>query len=771
MIFCSFHCNLLASDLPPLPEPWKIQINDVLTGIESHKHWLDDYIFSAPARVKPGQPWIPRVEATWRGPSLVDRSLLTYIQLEFTPLDKRVLNSWSGDKILYVSSYNENTNKIVFEPTNTAKFLISPQNRLGVYNHMFFTLRIGDEKLPMMYVSINTRTDRDVEVTCSDGLFCNGEERFIRGECKNAKITPCTHPTNNSCMSYNCVEEEKRCESKPIGGSKCNLCSSNSPQLNVTAECLKLGNQCGWNQNHTLFCGDCSSDSICFNNRCILKSSLGSGSCNKPWQLWNESITIPKQGLQGLTIFGDLSNPVLVDHVTPVCNVAPVVDAVYVFKIEINGLMGVDIQMLSASGTTDIMDTVLAITDGENCGPLPVYSFCSDDASPPGGVSSRVFGLLSNGTYKLVASAFSSSPDNLAPFQLRVKFYPNCIPQCEGNRQCGPDGCGGLCGECSGGTQCDISSGQCRANPCVPQCSFVQNNTSVAKTCGDDGCDGVCGSCYFINSEMCDTQVGLCRSVIVCNNLLPECEGQPPIEMESPFCASDCQWHDMKELPADVTPAGSDIVLPSIEFDWRLSSNQSCAGLESCFKGDGYRLLMRFDSFYINVGMKDIKMPTADEKPLQFQWSTCHGHFHYDGFGTFNLYDFETKKVLSRGSKMGYCLEDISQLTFGEHISCNKVYDCNNQGMSPGWGDLYTNVLDCQWLDVTDVPHSKWYIYEICWNSNRKLSDFFYSNDCRRFAVYLPNIQFRTDSVSVKYADALAANKIDPNSAPKVTYD
>jgi hypothetical protein len=241
--------------------------------------------------------------------------------------------------------------------------------------------------------------------------------------------------------------------------------------------------------------------------------------------------------------------------------------------------------------------------------------------------------------------------------------------------------------------------------------------------------------------------------------------------MESPFCASDCQWHDMKELPADVTPGGSDLILPSIEFDWRLASNQSCAALESCFKGDGYRLLMRFDSYYINVGMKDINMPTPEEKPLQFQWSTCHGHYHYDGFGSFNLYDLETKRVMVRGGKKGYCLEDIAQFTFGEQINCNKVYDCNNQGMAPGWGDLYKNVLDCQWLDVTDVPRNKWYIYEMCWNTNRKLSDFFHSNDCRRFAVYLPDIQFRTDSIPVKYGDALAASNIDPNSAPNILYD
>jgi hypothetical protein len=56
-----------------------------------------------------------------------------------------------------------------------------------------------------------------------------------------------------------------------------------------------------------------------------------------------------------------------------------------------------------------------------------------------------------------------------------------CLPACSG-KQCGPDGCGGVCGTCSGATTC--SSGQC---VCVPSCS--------GKQCGSDGCGGTCGTC------------------------------------------------------------------------------------------------------------------------------------------------------------------------------------------------------------------------------------------------------------------------------------
>ncbi len=60
-----------------------------------------------------------------------------------------------------------------------------------------------------------------------------------------------------------------------------------------------------------------------------------------------------------------------------------------------------------------------------------------------------------------------------------------CRPDCTG-KQCGPDGCGGTCGTCSGSTPyCDADQ-QCLAQ-CQPKCDGAQ--------CGDDGCGGSCGTC------------------------------------------------------------------------------------------------------------------------------------------------------------------------------------------------------------------------------------------------------------------------------------
>ncbi len=81
-----------------------------------------------------------------------------------------------------------------------------------------------------------------------------------------------------------------------------------------------------------------------------------------------------------------------------------------------------------------------------------------------------------------------------------------CVPVCEG-RQCGDNGCGGICGACGDGDQCSaagmcLSPSQIIDEPepcegeqcgCVPICS--------AATCElADGCGGACGLCTSVES-------------------------------------------------------------------------------------------------------------------------------------------------------------------------------------------------------------------------------------------------------------------------------
>ncbi|MDX9720970.1 MAG: formylglycine-generating enzyme family protein [Myxococcota bacterium] len=106
-----------------------------------------------------------------------------------------------------------------------------------------------------------------------------------------------------------------------------------------------------------------------------------------------------------------------------------------------------------------------------------------------------------------------------------------CTPDCSG-RQCGEDGCGGVCGDflqtdCEGDVLQSCEDGQvvstncalegqlcvpseafghvCRTPDCTPDCS--------GKACGDDGCGGVCGP--FVSSDCFDGRLRQCEGGVI----------------------------------------------------------------------------------------------------------------------------------------------------------------------------------------------------------------------------------------------------------------
>ena len=93
-------------------------------------------------------------------------------------------------------------------------------------------------------------------------------------------------------------------------------------------------------------------------------------------------------------------------------------------------------------------------------------------------------------------------------------YCTDCTPECSG-KSCGPDGCGGSCGDCPGGGACD--AGQCP--DCQPDCAGLE--------CGPDGCGGSCG--------LCDVGVA-CADDGQCS-CSPECAGK---ECGPDGCGGEC---------------------------------------------------------------------------------------------------------------------------------------------------------------------------------------------------------------------------------------
>ena len=116
------------------------------------------------------------------------------------------------------------------------------------------------------------------------------------------------------------------------------------------------------------------------------------------------------------------------------------------------------------------------------------------------------------------------------------KKRPSCTPQCSG-KQCGPNGCGGVCGSCPFASQTCTAAGQCtclssqRTCPtgeCVPKSGCCSGNECV----NVNGEPGLCeaGTCYYkprcamVGVRCTENAWGCCGG---CNMATSRCQTSP----------------------------------------------------------------------------------------------------------------------------------------------------------------------------------------------------------------------------------------------------
>eukprot|EP00117_Sycon_ciliatum_P002840 scpid30388/ scgid0815/ Lysyl oxidase homolog 2A; Lysyl oxidase-like protein 2A len=110
-----------------------------------------------------------------------------------------------------------------------------------------------------------------------------------------------------------------------------------------------------------------------------------------------------------------------------------------------------------------------------------------------------------------------------------------------------------------------------------------------------------------------------------------------------------------------------------------------------------YRKLLRFSARIMNYGTADF-MPSNDRR--QWQWHSCHRHFHsFEEFTHYNISD-EQGKLVVEGHKASFCLEDVEC-----DPDTSRRFHCahGTQGISVNCADVYRYDIDCQWVDVTDL--------------------------------------------------------------------
>ena len=161
-----------------------------------------------------------------------------------------------------------------------------------------------------------------------------------------------------------------------------------------------------------------------------------------------------------------------------------------------------------------------------------------------------------------------------------------------------------------------------------------------------------------------------------------------------------------------------------------------CAIVEGCVGAPGWRRLLRFETFAGNVGTSDVRIGPPLAHPDLFEFSACHGHHHFAGFADYRLIGRNGREA-GRGHKQAFCLEDSERLRNEPGVPEAPFYSCADQGISRGWGDSYPGSLDCQWVDVTDVPPGT-YTLQISVNPERRIAESRFDNNVVSVRVNIP---------------------------------
>ena len=141
-----------------------------------------------------------------------------------------------------------------------------------------------------------------------------------------------------------------------------------------------------------------------------------------------------------------------------------------------------------------------------------------------------------------------------------------------------------------------------------------------------------------------------------------------------------------------------DVLRNSLFVDQVFADENNCFIGEGCLLGYGTRDVIRFATHFKNVGEFDYYIGSENLDNDQFTFDNCHNHFHYESYAEYLLVD-ASSNIIPIGHKAGFCVIDLECSGGG-----TAKYGCGNMGISAGCGDIYTPGIDCQWIDVTDVP-------------------------------------------------------------------
>jgi hypothetical protein len=171
-----------------------------------------------------------------------------------------------------------------------------------------------------------------------------------------------------------------------------------------------------------------------------------------------------------------------------------------------------------------------------------------------------------------------------------------------------------------------------------------------------------------------------------------------------------------------------------IEITERSFAASDCAAIEGCIRGSGTRKLLLFEVAFVNIGQGDLVIGSPHNNPALFEYSPCHDHHHLSSAASYGLFTSDGRSV-NVARKQAFCLRD--NVAYSSSSGPSHGYDCENQGLTAGWEDIYPKNLDCQWLDITGLPAGT-YTLRVTVNPSRVFAESNYGNNTASVTVQIP---------------------------------
>jgi hypothetical protein len=154
------------------------------------------------------------------------------------------------------------------------------------------------------------------------------------------------------------------------------------------------------------------------------------------------------------------------------------------------------------------------------------------------------------------------------------------------------------------------------------------------------------------------------------------------------------------DFEVDGAAAGRSFQVVEIVFD-----DEDCEVAEGAVLSSGRRRLLRFDTVVVNRGELDCVVgdpasPTPPLDPEAFEFHDCHGHYHLEGWASYEL-RHPDDTLAAVGHKQSFCITDSIRVVPGRP---SQGFDCSFQGLSSGWADVYDRTVPGQWVDVSGLP-------------------------------------------------------------------